>query len=244
MIALVEFQRLVSRLVCANGKPTNEQISALPLKGNSTDKIRQLGVHINTIHNSLVEVLESNYPLIFRFLGEGDFRKVALEFIKSSLPNVSALSAYGAGFDKKLDASLSHIPWLEDLAYLEWELLNCVSTSETLEPASGKIFNDEDVVPLDEGVRLLQADYDLMPLIDQIKRRENIQKQINKKASYYLIYRHTAQAVFRGISDIEYNLLRQIKAEKTILEIAKEVDVTVNVLKTYVQGLVKLGIVK
>ena len=82
----------------------------------------RFGVHINTFTSSLVQELESTYPVVRQLVGATFFHGSAVAFIRSHPPTVPQLWVYGADFPVFLDdfAPARSVPYLADVARLEW----------------------------------------------------------------------------------------------------------------------------
>lgn len=95
----------------------------LPLiQAERGSKERRLGVyHANTL-NSLIDVLESAYPVTKRIVGERFFKALAKSYIEIHPPQQPTLFRYGGTLGDFLDgfAPAKDLPYLADTARLEW----------------------------------------------------------------------------------------------------------------------------
>lgn len=83
----------------------------------------RFGVYRNNIFLSLAGVLEAAYPTIRALVGAENFAVLANRFIAEHPPAAPQLYAYGAAFAtfvEGFDAAVSELPFLPDLARVEW----------------------------------------------------------------------------------------------------------------------------
>lgn len=91
-----------------------------------TDEIAaedRIAVYANNIVGSLTEVLENTFPAMQRHVGEENFAVIAGAFVRSQPPARPRLDLYGGGFAEFVDGfapARENLPWLPDLARLEW----------------------------------------------------------------------------------------------------------------------------
>jgi hypothetical protein len=86
-----------------------------------------LHVHRNNVRLLLIETLRSNFPATCRMVGGEFFSAAAAEFIRAHPPRQPRLAEYGASLPAFLAgfAPAAGLPWLADLARLEWAMLEC-----------------------------------------------------------------------------------------------------------------------
>lgn len=77
-------------------------------------------VHQTNVLGSLVETIESTYPVVRRLLGAELFRTMALKFVRRHPPQKPHLSGYGGRFGDFLAEAIHTMPYLADVARLEW----------------------------------------------------------------------------------------------------------------------------
>lgn len=83
----------------------------------------RLGIYQNNIYLSLIGVLEAAFPTIRGLVGEENFAVLANRFIAAHPPRAPQLYAYGAefaGFVDGFEAAVEELPFLPDLARVEW----------------------------------------------------------------------------------------------------------------------------
>ncbi len=88
---------------------------------------RRLQIYRNNTLLLLTEALKSNFPATYRIVDGRFFAYAAAKFIPRHLPRQPRLAEYGAEFPQFLTdfAPASNLPWLADLARLEWSMLEC-----------------------------------------------------------------------------------------------------------------------
>lgn len=85
---------------------------------------RRFNVYRNNVYAGLIGVLEARYPAVQRLVGDEFFRAMARIFIDRSPPRSPVLLAYGRNFPRFLKAFelVRDVPYLPDVAHLEWKL--------------------------------------------------------------------------------------------------------------------------
>jgi hypothetical protein len=83
----------------------------------------RIAVYTNNIIGSLIEVLENTFPAIRRHVGEDNFAVIAGAFVRAQPPARPQLDLFGGAFAEFLagfEPARENLPWLPDLARLEW----------------------------------------------------------------------------------------------------------------------------
>lgn len=83
----------------------------------------RIAVYTNNIVGSLIDVLENTFPAIRRHVGEENFAVAAGAFVRAHPPARPQLDLFGADFAGFLDGfepARENLPWLPDVARLEW----------------------------------------------------------------------------------------------------------------------------
>ena len=85
---------------------------------------RRFDVYRNNIAVSLIDALESGFPVTTRLLGSANMRGLAGVFLRQSPPSSPVMFRYGAGFPEFLETApdLDRWPYLADVARLELDL--------------------------------------------------------------------------------------------------------------------------
>lgn len=120
-------------------------------KRSATD---QLSTYRGSVHAGLQKALADIYPAIINGLGEGNFRRLAMDYVNAHPSTSSNLDDYGA----YLPAFINQHPALSELAYLKYVA--------RLDWAWHRAFHAEDSAPLNAALLAegLQQNMENMPL--------------------------------------------------------------------------------
>ncbi|NIA68416.1 DUF2063 domain-containing protein [Pelagibius litoralis] len=93
---------------------------------------RRFDVYRNNRMASLIEALESAFPALRQLVGDAFFKAAAKAYIDLDPPQSPVLLLYGQGFGKFLDGfpPASQVPYLGDVARLEWARLNAFHAAD------------------------------------------------------------------------------------------------------------------
>lgn len=85
---------------------------------------KRFNVYRNNVTLSLIEALESSFPVLRKLVGDGFFRAMARLYLRQHPPETPLLMFYGAAMPGFLAdfAPVSHLPYLPDVARLELAL--------------------------------------------------------------------------------------------------------------------------
>lgn len=114
MTTLLHLQRALSMALL------EERSEAVALPMLDRDAQRRLEIHRNNILASLSEALAKNFPVVCRLVGRRYFDHAAAAFIRTAPPADPRLSHYGAGFGDFLARFCPDLPYLAEVARLEW----------------------------------------------------------------------------------------------------------------------------
>lgn len=97
-----------------------------------TAQTRRFNVYRNNFAVSLIEALEATFPAVRKLVGEEFFRGCARVFIDTEPPRSPVLLLYGRGFGDFLDSftPAATVPYLGDVARLEWARINAYHTTD------------------------------------------------------------------------------------------------------------------
>lgn len=98
---------------------------------------RRFDVHRNNMVAGLVDALRSTFPAVHRLVGEAYFAAAARAYVDEHPPHSPVLLLYGEALGDFLDAlpSASGVPYLGDVARLEWARVNALHAADAA-PAS------------------------------------------------------------------------------------------------------------
>ena len=85
---------------------------------------RRFAVYRNNVTVSLIEALESGFPVVRKLIGEENFANIARDYLRSEPPVSPVMMLYGKGFSSYLAQfePLSKYGYLPDVARLEYAL--------------------------------------------------------------------------------------------------------------------------
>ena len=100
--------------------------------GEGADAEARLRIHRHNVLASLTEALKANFPVVCAVVHERFFAYAADTFIRAHPPAGPCLSEYGAAFPEFLRsfAPVRHLPYLFDLARLEWAVLRAANAPD------------------------------------------------------------------------------------------------------------------
>jgi hypothetical protein len=133
MQPLLDLQRRIARAVLA-GDP----LPAAPaLHDDAPGAAARLGIYHNHFRVTLIDALATTFPVVGSLVGEGCFRHAARSYVLTTPPAQPCLHRYGAAFPRHLAGlpALSGLPYLADVARLEWALHDA-SIADDPEPAA------------------------------------------------------------------------------------------------------------
>jgi len=219
-IALDTSQRLFSEML--DNHKANEPFIAI-LENNpripgqvATDIYRD-----NTI-GTRKRALQAIYPVIEKILGNSCFDMLAIDFVNSSPSIDSDLNLYGAGFPdflqklSNIEAAFSELPYLKDLATLEWLYHKAYYAADDL-PISENQFADIDTsVKLDRS-RSLFCMRSMFPVYDiwQNHQGNKIVKEVTALTDedYILIFRQQGHPMVQRLDREEWSILQAIEGQ-------------------------------
>ena len=116
--ALARLQAEFAAALVAEGDPG----FASRLSGEPSLALRRLAIYRRAVEANRRGALRSAYPVVARLVGEAFFAEAARGFGRHCPQDDSDLNRYGAGFPAFLAAypHASQMPWLGDVARLEW----------------------------------------------------------------------------------------------------------------------------
>lgn len=115
----------------------------------------RLCIYRNTYLSTMIAALRITYPAVKKLVGDDFFESAALAFIEGQPPSSAYLNEYGAGFGDFLShfPPAINIPYLADVARLEWEMSCATNAADapSLDPAAlGELSESEQ-----ENLRLI-----------------------------------------------------------------------------------------
>ncbi len=195
---------------------TDETSQVTPaIRKNGVSAQERFSVYRNNMFSNLTSCLASTFPAVEALVGREFFRFAAEKFIRLQLPAQASLIYYGADFPNFLFdlPEASHIPYLSDLARLEWSLHDVYHAADD-EPIKAAMLDQSihsgDIPPirLRNAVRLFHSDYAIEAIWAFAKANgEGNPPELKKITQNILIYRKGWQVVRRHLSRAEYVFL-------------------------------------
>ncbi|MEZ5452458.1 MAG: DNA-binding domain-containing protein [Thiothrix sp.] len=86
------------------------------------DAMQRVGIYRNSVHGVLLQYLASLYEVTQQLVGEAFFERLSDEYVDRAPPTRPFLAEYGDGFPAfmRQNEGLQSMPWLADVAQLEW----------------------------------------------------------------------------------------------------------------------------
>ncbi len=203
---LREFQSAFSRALLSD---QSSDIANFIRATKADDTEIRFDVYRNNVRTSLVEVMRSAFPAVNYFAGRDNFAYAASRFLVVDPPRIPYLSGYGAQFPKFLRdfAPARAMPWLSDLARLEW------ACQESLFAADAEALRIEHISQLGDyghsvqlkphpSLRVISSSYPVLSLWERARSGEN-------KSEGQADYDKLGETVLliRPQDDVEFHLL-------------------------------------
>lgn len=200
------------------------------LAGPTGERERRLAVYRNNVRHALLNVLEAAFPVIRQLIGEACFTAVGLTFVAQHPPQRPVLYAYGGGFPGFLAAfqPLADLPWLADIARLEWARNEALFAPEAplLTPTRLAAVPPEQLpglsIWLHPSARLLQSRWPIHAIWDAHQPDGGPLDAVDlKHAQSVLVWRLKNAVVQQPLSAGEFVLLTAFAAHRPLAEAAE-----------------------
>lgn len=126
MLSLAKLQRGFAQAVLAG------DAAGMDFAQGCISAAAALQVHRNTIIGALVNALRLTYPSVDAVVGEAFFDQAAATFAEHNPPDTARLAGYGEGFADFLAAHVPSLPYLRDVARLDWAVDRALSCSTAI----------------------------------------------------------------------------------------------------------------
>jgi hypothetical protein len=136
---ITEPRGVAAALAAPAGEPAPRCLGAI-VDAPPLDRAERLDVYAEAYFARLAETLGKDFPAIRAALGETDFHRLCARYLKQHPSRSFTVSDAGRalpGFLAAGDAETARLPWLADLAALEWAVLEAFFTDRApaLDPA-------------------------------------------------------------------------------------------------------------
>lgn len=229
---LSELQSLVWKLItapegvekglkdlAAKGDPAPEQVRAWIVSDEKLSAEGRLDVYANMYFYRLRDALAADFAKVHQIVGADAFHNLVTDFLLAHPPHHYSMRYLGQPFPAFLKGH--EIPWLADLAVLEWAWADAfqAENSPVLERESLASLGPDQwagvsftLVP---GVHVLESDWDLFTLWDHLDQRPAEQRQT------LLVYREDNLAAFHVVAAEDVPALKALAAGKSFAEVCE-----------------------
>lgn len=224
---LAEVQRLFEECVLPNSKDAYAKgriAKMLNPQGGDPGKDR-LSVYAEGYTARMNESLTEVYPAVKHLVGEPTFLKAAFGYSKkypSKNYNLSLAGKHYSSFLKKSSLAL-RLPFLPDLADLEWEIAESFHTFDLPAADMTKLheFSEEDwqsiILKLQPSVRLIASRWPVLDLWNvRAKPPKNISLRLEGRPQNVLVYKGSGIVRCELISREQHLLLKDLLTGKTL----------------------------
>jgi hypothetical protein len=234
MHSLHDTQALV--MGALRGGPT-APLGGLLHSGRGVAAERRLQVYRNNLHASLGAALAAVYPVLVRLVGNAFFRQLARAHIERHPSRSGNLHEFGVHLPAflKTQASLSELPYLSDVAALEWaghEVYHEADDSELDFAALGALSDEARTrlrLHLQLASRFVASAYPVLSIwkANQPGAEEGASVSLDEGGVRLLVARSGFEVEFRVLDAAEDRWLRALGEGRTVaaaLQSALEVD--------------------
>lgn len=228
--SLAELQRGVSARILGRDAPAVDRWIEVPA---GADAALRLAVYTEGYRARVMEALREAYPAAANILGEGSFAALACRYAEQIPAALRNLNSVGAALPAFLssDRLARDLPFLPDLARLEWAVLECFH-SELADPfdASRCVGWSDDEwagarVGLQPGMALLRSAWPLRELRESRHLdRSAIDIDLVNRPDRVLVYRAGFEVVAESVDEREADAIERLRAGQRLGEVTAALD--------------------
>lgn len=198
-----------------------QKLSKCLAPNQNIDHQTSIKIYRNNTLGALVNALLDVYPICQKILGKEYFRQIAIQHVNASPSMSSNLNNYGNGLHKTI-SDLSHLheelvsmPYLIDIAKMEWQLHRCyyASNCETfkIEELSQLTAIQQSQVKfiLADDIYVTQSAFDLYSIWKSSKSFQNI--EVSQSQSYIVIHKEKFKPIVDSLMVTDYDLISALK---------------------------------
>lgn len=194
-------------------------------------QVNRMSIYRNNIFVSLMNVLYAAFPKTSALVGANNFQVLAKKFVETNPPNQAQLSEYGADFPEFLanwDQIMSDIPYLSDLAHMDWACQKAYF-AKSYQPIDASIFASMTPEELFETKLMVGASVVLLKCgfpVHHFSEMETIEiEQLSPEAEYIMVYRvgDTEEILTDLLTEDEFLFLENLKTGMSLGEAFLEV---------------------
>lgn len=179
----------------------------------------RLKIYHNNVLGSLAKTIQAAYPLLVDLVGEDFLKNLAREFIIENPPQSACLHHYGEGFDTflKNHKSCTQLPYLPDMAKMEWALHNAYHAADDSPMSAEDLGNIPPEalagtkLKLRGSVSLIASPYPLQALRNMCQKKTDDTPDMDKDhKTKLMIWRQKLETNILSLEDDEYQMLSHI----------------------------------
>jgi hypothetical protein len=187
----------------------------------------RLAVYADGYFWRLLESLGADFRAVKTVLGDEDFQRLIADYLlenPSASPRINDLGGRLPGF-LKTHASARRLPFLPDLAALEWAVLQALLTDRLppLDPAALSAVSEDDWprarLTLDATVTLLDLSWPVERLWRSARRGNKVRAPAKAVPQFLLVWRHDDGSQVRVLPRLEFSALLKIAQGQSLGDI-------------------------
>ena len=194
----------------------------------------RLAIYVNAYRTRLMEALQSNFPVLARFMGTDEFQVLARCYIEQHEPTQRSVRWYGDQLARYLavDARYREAPVLADLATWEWAMTEAFDAADAPTLKSGDLAQRAP----EEWADLRLVAHPSMRRVDLVWNAPQIWKAFQEGVAApkpecrshpecWLLWRQELQIFFRALGPLEALALQMLCAGKNFGELCEGLSV-------------------
>lgn len=222
--SLAEIQRALAARVLGGDDRTIENWIRVPA---GVDIAARLAIYSDGYPARVMEALREAFPATANILGDGSLAALTERYVQHLPAALRNLNAIGAGLPEflKTDALNDALPFLADLARLEWAVVECFhgEPAGPLDPSRCAGWSEDDWaaarVELQPQLTLVRSAWPVRALRDTRNLdRSAISVDLADRADRALVYRRGFDVVVESLDEVEADALEGFRAGKTLAE--------------------------
>lgn len=219
MQELLEYQKAFYKAVFTNDPKIVENSI-----GHVEDLEERFKIYSNNIFSSLKNVIKDDFPISRKILGEQKFNQASFEFVRNFPPTGGCLLTYGKEFPAFLDVFSPALPYLKDIAQIEWAKKEIYYKSDScpLDPVAIHSIPAEEYIALTfefpPATFFLKSAFSLKEFWEDNEKGNEDIKNEKPIPSYSLTIRPRYKIQHYWLSGEEFSFLMALYEKKTLGE--------------------------
>jgi hypothetical protein len=188
------------------------------LMGKGGDRLQ---VYRNNVFISLRQALADVYPVVHRLVGEEFFNQLARRFVREHPSRSANLHDFGRELARFLEnlPDLSELPYLPDVAALEWALHEIFHEAEAQPFDFSKLSDPESAkVPLHPAARLIASRYPILSIWEANQGDDPGVVDLDAGADWLIVFRDGLERQILRVTPGEFALLGALAQGMTLGE--------------------------